>query len=278
MELFQKLSYKTSKLTTRTYSTSFSLAVSFLEPEIRQAIYNIYGFVRFADEIVDTFHTANKKQLLHNFERDYFDAFEHGISLNPILYSFVLTVKKYNISQQLIEAFLKSMEADLYKNEYNSETELNEYIYGSANVVGLMCLQVFVNGNTTEFNKLQKPAMKLGSAFQKVNFIRDLKDDIEQLNRKYFPQLEVEKFNDNIKLEIIKNIELDFKEAKEGISKLPGKSKLAVYIAYVYYLQLLKKIKNKPAKLILDKRIRINNFNKMLLLTGSIIKYSFKVI
>jgi phytoene/squalene synthetase len=273
MDLYNEIAFKTSKLITRKYSTSFSIAVSFLPIEMRKAIYSIYGFVRFADEIVDSFHNINQKLILDNFERDYYDAFTNGISMNPVLHSFALTVKKYNIPSHLVDSFLKSMKTDLNKQVYYSEEELNEYIYGSADVVGLMCLMVFVNGNAKLYHDLQKPAMKLGSAFQKVNFLRDLKSDIEHLDRRYFPQFDMNNFNEEMKFEIIKNIEVDFKKAKEGIKGLPGKSKLAVYVAYVYYKKLLNNLKNTPANKIINTRIRVADPVKLILLGKAYLRY-----
>jgi phytoene/squalene synthetase len=278
MDLFSEVAFKTSKIVTKTYSTSFSLAVSMLGKEMQNAINSIYGFVRFADEIVDTFHQNNKKHLLEKFEDDLKDALNEGLSLNPILHSFALTIKKYDIDKDLIDAFLSSMKADLNKQNYNTQNELNEYIYGSADVVGLMCLKVFVNGDQNQFNNLKVPAIKLGSAFQKVNFLRDLKADTEGLNRTYFHQLNSGHFNESAKHEIIANIELDFKEAKKGIEKLPGKSKLAVYIAFSYYNNLLKKLKKTPAEKIVSARIRISDSKKVLILIKAYLKYNLGLI
>jgi phytoene synthase len=278
MELFNEISFKTSKLITRKYSTSFSIAVSFLPNEMRQAIYSIYGFVRFADEIVDTFHSVNQKLVLELFERDFYNAMENGISMNPVLHSFTLTLKKYKIPLHLVYSFLKSMKTDLNKQVYNNSDELNEYIYGSADVVGLMCLMVFVNGNEKLFVELEKPAMKLGSAFQKVNFLRDLKSDVEHLDRRYFPQIDLNSFTEVMKYELIKNIECDFNEAKKGIKLLPGKSKLAVYIAYVYYKKLLKNLKYTPANKIMNTRIRVANSYKLMLLGKAYVKYQLNII
>jgi phytoene/squalene synthetase len=245
---------------------------------MQQAIYSIYGFVRFADEIVDTFHTINQKLVLDHFERDYYDAMINGISMNPVLHSFALTVKKYNIPSHLVDSFLKSMKTDLDKQVYNNTDELNEYIYGSADVVGLMCLMVFVNGNVKQYNDLEKPAMKLGSAFQKVNFLRDLKSDIEHLDRRYFPQFDINRFSEDMKYTLIKNIENDFNEAKRGIKELPGKSKLAVYIAYVYYKKLLKNLRSTPANKIINTRIRVANPIKLMLLGKAYVKYQLNII
>ena len=258
MLLHTEISFKTSQLVTKAYSTSFSIAVSLLNKDMQRAIYSIYGFVRFADEIVDTFHHVNQKLVLDNFERDYYEAITNNISMNPILHSFALTVKKYSIPSHLVHSFLKSMKADLNKLNYNNTSELNEYIYGSADVVGLMCLTVFVNGDQHLYNELEKPAMKLGSAFQKVNFLRDLKTDIEQLDRCYFPDFNINTFNESTKNKLITTIESDFNEAKVGIEKLPEKSKLAVFVAFVYYNQLLKNLKKTPATKIMQTRIRVS--------------------
>ncbi len=225
-ELFDSVSYSCSKLVTKRYSTSFSLAVNMLAPSIRADIYNIYGFVRFADEIVDTFHDYKKKELLAQFERDYYDAKKNGISLNPILNSFQHTVKKYDINNHLVDAFLDSMKADLNQIDYMTKEEYDKYIYGSADVVGLMCLKVFVNGDQAKYDELKGPAMRLGSAFQKVNFLRDLKNDFELLNRSYFPNLDLGQLNQQSKEIIVEEIEEDFDVAfREGILKLPVEAK-----------------------------------------------------
>ncbi|WP_299160167.1 squalene/phytoene synthase family protein [uncultured Tenacibaculum sp.] len=278
-KLFDEVSYSCSKLVTQKYSTSFSLATRMLSPKIRVAIYNIYGFVRFADEIVDSFHKYNKEELLNRFENDYYLSKKEGISLNPILNSFVHTVNMYSISDDLVQAFLKSMRADLYKTEYTTEEEYKEYIYGSADVVGLMCLKVFVNGNDKRYNELKEAAMRLGSAFQKVNFLRDLKDDYEVLNRSYFPNINLEKLNDSSKELIIKEIEEDFEYAfKNGVLKLPVEAKFGVFIAYRYYKKLLKKLKATPSSKIMDTRIRISNPMKINLLARSYVKYKLNLI
>ena len=229
-QLFDDVSVNCSKLVTKTYSTSFSLAVKMLAPSIRDAIYSIYGFVRFADEIVDSFHGFDKEKLINDFETDYYKAHTDGISLNPILNAFQTTVKQYNIDDDLVQAFLKSMKLDLYKSEYTKE-EYQEYIYGSADVVGLMCLKVFVNGDESRYNELKDSAMRLGSAFQKVNFLRDLKDDMETLNRSYFPDVNMVELNIESKERIIKEIEDDFKKAYIGIMHLPAEAKFDVYTA-----------------------------------------------
>ena len=278
-KLFDEVSYSCSKLVTQKYSTSFSLATRMLAPKVRVAIYNIYGFVRFADEIVDSFHQYDKEELLTRFEKDYYSSKKEGISLNPILNSFIHTVDAYNITDNLVGAFLKSMRADLYKTEYTTEEEYKEYIYGSADVVGLMCLKVFVNGNEKRYNELKDAAMRLGSAFQKVNFLRDLKDDYEVLNRSYFPNVNLEKLNDASKEMIIKEIEEDFDYAfKNGILKLPVEAKFGVFIAYRYYKKLLKKLKATPSSKIMDTRIRISNPMKINLLARSYVKYKLKLI
>lgn len=266
MKLYDRTTLKISKVVTTSYSTSFSMATSMLEKEHRDAIYSIYGFVRFADEIVDTFHEYPQNQLLEKFEADLGDALKLSISLNPVLHSFQCTVKKYNISNEYIDSFLTSMKFDLSKKEYGNQSEANEYIYGSADVVGLMCLRVFINGNEVRFNELKKPAMKLGSAFQKVNFIRDLKNDMEGLGRIYFPEIARETFNEQSKKIIIRDIEADFDEAYLGIKKLPKSTRVAVLSAFFYYKILLMKIKNTPAEKIMNSRIRISNFRKISLL------------
>jgi len=264
MNLFHELSQQCSKATTIAYSTSFSSAIKLLHSDLRAPIFNVYGFVRFADEIVDTFHQYNKEVLLAEFKVETYTAIERGISLNPILHSFQLTVNKYKISHDLIEAFFKSMEMDLGNTSYNS-VGYKEYIYGSAEVVGLMCLYVFCDGDKEMYEKLRPSAQSLGAAFQKVNFLRDVKADYEQLNRTYFPEVDFLNFTPSMKKEIEADIARDFAEAYEGIIKLPVKARFGVYVAYKYYLSLFKKIrKTKPAN-ILDQRIRIPNYGKMLI-------------
>jgi len=277
--LFDDVSYKCSKLVTKNYSTSFSMAVKMLSPTIRSAIYNIYGFVRFADEIVDSFHDFDKKTLLQEFEDEYYKAVKNGISLNPILNSFQKTVKEYQIPDELVAAFLKSMKFDLHKTVYATKEEYDEYIYGSADVVGLMCLKVFVKGNQEMYDDLKAPAMKLGSAFQKVNFLRDLKDDFETLNRSYFPNIDLGSLNKESKELIIKEIEKDFDDAFEnGILKLPVEAKFGVYMAYRYFRRLLKKLKEVPSSEIMDSRVRISNPMKINLLARSYVKYKLNLI
>ena len=278
-ELFDRVSNDCSKLVTKSYSTSFSLAVNMLSTKIRKDIYNIYGFVRFADEIVDTFHEYDKKQLMEHFERDYYLSKELGISLNPILNSFQQTVKRYNIPDEMVQAFLKSMKADLYKTEYETKEEYEAYIYGSADVVGLMCLKVFVDGDDKKYEELKDAAMRLGSAFQKVNFLRDLKDDYEVLNRSYFPNINLGELDAASKQIIIDEIESDFEFAyKNGILKLPAEAKFGVYMAYRYYRRLLKKLKSVPSEKIMDTRIRISDPMKLNLLARSYVKYKLNII
>ncbi len=277
-QLYDDVSFKCSKLVTKNYSTSFSLAVKMLSPSIRDAIYSIYGFVRFADEIVDSFHTFDKENLINDFETEYYKAQKLGISLNPILNSFQQTVSKYNIQDDLVQAFLKSMKLDLVKTNYTTEQEYKEYIYGSADVVGLMCLKVFVNGNQQEYNDLKDEAMRLGSAFQKVNFLRDLKCDTEILNRNYFPNLESTVFDEKTKEEIISEIDTDFKVALNGIKKLPFEAKFGVYTAYIYYKKLLEKLKSKSCEEIGNERIRVSNVSKTYLLSKSFFRYKLNLI
>lgn len=277
-QLYDQVSFTCSKNVTKKYSTSFSLAVNMLSPKIREAIYSIYAFVRFADEIVDSFHDYEKEALLNEFEENYYKAYHQNISLNPILNCFQLTVKKYNITDDLIQSFLKSMRADLKKETYDTVEEYNEYIYGSADVVGLMCLKVFVNGDEEKFESLKEPAMKLGSAFQKVNFLRDLKDDYELLHRSYFPGVNLKELSVEEKAEIIADIEVDFKAAFVGIKKLPLEAKFGVYTAYVYYRRLLKKLNNTPSKDILNTRIRVSNPMKISLLARSFVVYKLNLL
>ena len=278
-ELFDSVSSECSKLVTKKYSTSFSLAVNMLSPKIRTDIYNIYGFVRFADEIVDSFHDYNKELLMEHFEKDYYLAKELGNSLNPILNSFQQTVHKYKIPDEMVQAFLKSMKADLFKTEYQTKEEYDAYIYGSADVVGLMCLKVFVDGDDKRFEELKEAAMRLGSAFQKVNFLRDLKDDFEVLNRSYFPNINLGELDASSKQLIIDEIEADFEFAyQNGILKLPVEAKFGVYMAYRYYKRLLKKLKEVPSEKIMDTRIRISNPMKINLLARSYVKYKLNII
>lgn len=276
-KLFDELSYKVSKATTKQYSTSFSLGILALSPKIRNSIYAIYGYVRLADEIVDSFHGFDKQKLLSRFRDETLVALEEKISLNPILQSFQETVHQYEIDFQLINQFLKSMEMDLHQIDYNSEL-YKEYILGSAEVVGLMCLQVFVDGDRQEFEKLKPFAMTLGSAFQKVNFLRDMKDDYYVLGRTYFPNVDISDFDNNVKIEIEKEIESEFSEALEGIKKLPNSSRFGVYLAYRYYVSLFKKIKKTSACKIINQRIRISNSRKISLMMGCYVEYKMQII
>jgi len=276
--LFDTVSFACSVKVTKAYSTSFSSAVKMLAPSIRQDIYNIYGFVRFADEIVDSFHDYNKEDLFEKFENELEDAIQNKISLNPILNSFQHTVNKHNISQDLIDAFMKSMRLDLVKQEYKTTEEYHEYIYGSADVVGLMCLMVFVNGDEKKYEELKASAMKLGSAFQKVNFFRDLKADFEGLNRTYFPNTDLNKLTETSKKEIIDDIEADFKMAYEGILRLPIEAKFGVYTAYRYYKRLLKRLKTTPSTEIKNTRIRVPDYEKAELLARCYVKYRLNLL
>ena len=261
IKLFHDVSQQCSKAVTEKYSTSFSSAIRLLHPDLRTPIYNIYGFVRFADEIVDTFHQYRKEELLTEFRKDTYAAIERGISLNPILHSFQITVREYNISHDLIDAFFNSMEMDLSKTAYNSHG-YKEYIYGSAEVVGLMCLYVFCEGDKNMYNDLKPAAQALGAAFQKVNFLRDVKADYEQLNRSYFPEVDFKNFTPGMKRQIEEDINQDFENAYEGILNLPSKARFGVYVAYKYYLSLFNKIKRTTPANILEQRIRIPNYGK----------------
>lgn len=276
--VFDDISFKCSVLVTKSYSTSFSMAVYMLAPSIRDAIYSIYGFVRFADEIVDSFHGYDKESLLNDFEDEYYKSFDRNISLNPILNSFQQTVKKYNITDDLVQSFLKSMKMDLVKSDYHTKQEYNEYIYGSADVVGLMCLKVFVKGNDQKYDELKMEAMKLGSAFQKVNFLRDLKDDNLLLNRNYFPGVDLNSFDEDAKSRIIAEIEEDFRIALQGIRKLPLEAKFGVYTAYVYYKKLLRKLEKTPCHEIGTSRIRVSNYSKAFLFCNSFVSYKLKLV
>jgi phytoene/squalene synthetase len=276
-DLFDKVSIKCSRITTHAYSTSFSLGILCLKKELRNPIYAIYGFVRFADEIVDTFHDYNKSDLLERFEAETWRAIKEGISLNPILNSFQKVVNTYRIDRSSIELFLRSMRMDL-KRKNHDHASLQEYILGSAEVVGLMCLRVFVNGDDAQYEKLKPYAMKLGSAFQKVNFLRDLQADYLHMGRTYFPELDFEKFDDTKKRQIEASILQDFEEAREGIRQLPRSCRFGVYVAYVYYLALLRKIQNTPTDLILTTRIRIRNRQKAKLLALSFVRHQLNLL
>jgi len=261
IELYNKVSLENSKRLTKAYSSSFSIAIRLLAPSLREGIYGIYGFVRLADEIVDTFHNYNRQVLLDDFEREVNHALENKISLNPVLQSFQLTFHKYNIGRDLVDAFLKSMRQDLHKSSYTKEEYLS-YIYGSADVVGLMCLKIFVDGDEKEYERLKNPAMSLGSAFQKVNFLRDIRNDYQHLARTYFPDVDLSNFSSKDKEKIITEIKTDFESAYQGIKMLPKKAQMGVYIAYIYYFRLLKKLERTPPSEIMHKRIRIPNYRK----------------
>jgi len=277
MHLFHSTSNQCSKITAENYSTSFNSAIKLLHKTLRTPIYNIYGFVRFADEIVDTFHAHDKELLLEEFKTETYTAIERGISLNPILHSFQMTVKEYKIDEKLIAAFFKSMECDLTKGKHTTETYA-DYIYGSAEVVGLMCLYVFCEGDKLAYEKLKPAAQALGAAFQKVNFLRDVKADYFQLNRTYFPDMDFKNFTPAMKLQIENEIAEDFARAYEGILQLPVKARFGVYVAYKYYLSLFKKIKKvQPAK-ILEQRIRIPNYSKAFILAKAGIRTQFNIL
>lgn len=276
--IFDQVSYDCSKIVTESYSTSFSLATKMLANSIRQDIYNIYGFVRFADEIVDTFHSYDKKVLFDDFEKELKAAIESRISLNPILNSFQYTYHKYDIPYHLVASFMKSMRMDLTKSKYRTEAEYKEYIYGSADVVGLMCLKVFVKGDIIKYEKLKPSAMSLGSAFQKVNFLRDLKADFEDLNRAYFPHANLNELDEHSKTRIVDEIKADFALGYTGILQLPNEAKFGVYTAYKYYYKLLQKLQKTPSTEIKNARIRVPNYQKFGLLAKSYVNYKLHLV
>jgi len=276
--IFDTVSKECSKAVTNAYSTSFSLATKMLSDSIRQDIYNIYGFVRFADEIVDSFHDYDKEKLFTMFEKDLEAALENKISLNPILNSFQETYHKYGIDKHFVDAFMNSMRLDLHKKDYLTDEEYKKYIYGSADVVGLMCLKVFVKGNQAQFDELKDSAMSLGSAFQKVNFLRDLKADFEDLSRTYFPNTDLTQLDEASKKAIITEIEEDFSKGLEGIKRLPLEARFGVFMAYRYYSKLLDKLKQTPALQIKSTRIRVPNYKKIELLTRSYVKYQLNLL
>ncbi|MBK7433240.1 MAG: phytoene/squalene synthase family protein [Chitinophagaceae bacterium] len=276
MQIFNELSQHCSKATTERYSTSFSSAIRLLHSDLRPPIYNIYGFVRFADEIVDTFHQFHKEELLVEFKKETYAAIERGISMNPILHSFQHTVREFNIDHELIEAFFRSMEMDLSKTTYNSDG-YRDYIYGSAEVVGLMCLYVFCEGDRAMYEKLKPSAQALGAAFQKVNFLRDVKADFEMLSRTYFPEVDFNNFTPAMKKQIEEDIALDFKNAYEGILQLPAKARFGVYVAYKYYLSLFRKIKKTTPANILEQRIRIPNYGKAYIVAKAGLRSQFNL-
>lgn len=277
MQLFHQVSEICSRVTTERYSTSFSSAIRLLHQDLRQPIHNIYGFVRFADEIVDTFHDFDKQQLFQEFKKETYAALERGISLNPILHSFQLTVNQYHVDRHLIEAFFYSMELDLSRKVYDA-SGYQQYIYGSAEVVGLMCLQVFCDGDKNLYDKLKDPARSLGAAFQKVNFLRDVKADYEGMDRVYFPDCDFRNFTNEEKRQIEAHIEADFKDAYQGIIQLPMKARFGVYVAYKYYLSLFKKIKRLEARRILEERIRIPNYGKAMIVAKAGLRSQFNIL
>ena len=277
-KLFDQVSESCSRIVTESYSTSFTLATKMLDSSIRQDIYNIYGFVRFADEIVDSFHNYDKKELLNLFEKDLKKSIEDKISLNPILNSFQKTVHNYQIDYELVDSFLNSMKLDLDKNKYLTKKEFDQYVYGSADVVGLMCLKVFVKGNKNQYNDLRPYAMSLGSAFQKVNFLRDLKADHDGLNRSYFPNLNIDKFDEPTKKIILDEIDKDFRHALKGIFKLPSSARFGVYTAYKYYLKLLNKLRKTHPLKIKSSRIRVPNYQKVNVLARSYVRYRLNIL
>jgi phytoene/squalene synthetase len=275
--LYNKNSFKCSKITTQNYSTSFSLGILSLNKKFRDPIYAIYGFVRFADEIVDTFHTHQKQVLIDNFEKETYTAIEQKISLNPILHSFQMVVNDYGIEKQLIAQFLHSMKMDLMQKDYEQQS-FETYILGSAEVVGLMCLRVFTEGNNDYYEQLKPQAMKLGAAFQKINFLRDLKADYFSLGRAYFPGFELDQFNEQKKKQIELDIENDFKAGLEGIKQLTYGARFGVYVAYVYYYALFTKIQSLSASRILSERIRIPDFTKYILIIRCYFKHTLNLI
>ena len=276
--IFDNVSYSCSKIVTESYSTSLALATKMLATSIRGDIYNIYGFVRFADEIVDTFHDYDKTSLFENFEQELEQALEQKISLNPILNSFQHTYHKYSIPKHLVDSFMKSMRMDLSKKKYSTISEYKEYIYGSADVVGLMCLCVFVNGDAEKYESLKDSAMALGSAFQKVNFLRDLKADFEELERTYFPDTNLLELDEASKKRIVDEIKADFAKGMEGISRLPQEAKFGVYTAYKYYRKLLQKLQSTPPLEIKNTRIRVPNYQKFGLLAQSYVNYKLQLV
>lgn len=272
MALFNQTALECSKLITEHYSTSFTLGIKTLDRKFHLPIYAVYGFVRYADEIVDTFHEYDKKALLEKFKRDTYQAIDEGISLNPVLQSFQLVVRQYGIDPELIDAFLHSMEMDLYYQDYDING-YNEYIYGSAEVVGLMCLRVFCEGDKAMYERLKEPARKLGAAFQKVNFLRDVKSDYQDRGRTYFPDVNFNDFTCDAKNQIEADIQRDFDEAYQGILNLPKGARMGVYLAYVYYQTLFNKIKELPVTKIQNERVRVPDAKKIALLAQTYLKY-----
>jgi phytoene/squalene synthetase len=275
MNLFDKTSLECSKVITKSYSTSFSLGIRTLDKKFRDPVYAVYGFVRFADEIVDTFHDYDKHDLLERFESETYRAIDEKISLNPVLHSFQMVIHQYRIDMSLVDAFLRSMRMDLHQNSY-SRGGYEEYIYGSAEVVGLMCLRIFTDGDDKQFEDLKAPAKRLGAAFQKVNFLRDIRSDYFDRGRVYFPGIDFTNFRNIDKKKIEADIEEDFKAAYEGIIRLPKGARKGVYLSYIYYRKLFEKIKRLPAETILHQRIRIHDFKKLILLFPVLFKNSFR--
>lgn len=277
MTIFYEVSQQCSKITTEKYSTSFSSAIKLLHKDIRTPVYNIYGFVRFADEIVDTFHDFDRSALLHQFKEETYNALERKFSLHPILNSFQITVNQYKIEHHLIDAFFTSMELDLTKSKYDNQG-YNDYIYGSAEVVGLMCLYIFCEGDKALYDQLKSYAQSLGAAFQKVNFLRDLKADTENLERMYFPGCDFKNFSEFEKQNIEADIQKDFSKAYEGIVKLPLKARFGVYVAYKYYLSLFIKIKRLQAKRVMEERIRIPDYGKIMIVAKAGVRSQFNIL
>lgn len=275
--LYDRISYQVSRLTTRSYSTSFSLGIRCLSRELRDPIYAVYGFVRFADEIVDTFHGHNKPTLLKRFCEETWHAIDEKISLNPILHSFQHTVNTYNIDRALIQQFLTSMEMDLERKKYD-QVGYEKYILGSAEVVGLMCLKIFCKGDEAEYHRLKPDAMKLGSAFQKINFLRDLHADYTTLGRCYFPGLDIDRFDEVSKKQIEENIAVDFRQGLRGIRNLPRGARFGVYVAYLYYIALFRKIRKLPSTKVLQSRIRVPNRHKLAILGYSFVRHQLNLI
>ena len=277
LSLYKQVCRECASLVTRRYSTSFSLGIRVFDRPLRAPIYGIYGFVRFADEIVDTFHHKNKETLFRRFREDTYRALDEGISLNPILQAFQEVAREYGIGRDLIDPFLDSMEMDLEHNRYHPDL-YRQYIYGSAEVVGLMCLKVFVGGDTNEYERLREPARALGSAFQKINFLRDIRSDYEERGRVYFPGVDYNAFDNDAKASIEADIKADFDHALTGIRQLPQSARLGVYLAYVYYTKLFQKIRSTPAQTVAERRIRVADSRKVYLLASSAVRHRFNLL